>query len=226
MGGPALAGNRRTESPFINEVDQFTGQDGSYALPMLPYPENALEPHLDAQTLKIHHDKHHAGYVRGLNKAVEELDIAVKNNDYGLVKHWERELAFHGGGHYFHTLYWNSMSPAETKPSAKLNELIKKSFGMMVRFEEYFKAATAKVEASGWGVLAYEPVTDRLIILQVEKHQNQSPLMGIPLLVCDVWEHAYYLKYQNNRGHYIDSFMKLINWDAVSARLDAIKSAE
>jgi len=201
--------------------DVFTDNKGLYVLPVLPFDSGALEPYIDKQTVEIHHCKHHAGYVKGLNNAVDKVSECVKTGDYTLIKHWEKELAFHGAGHILHTLYWNNLSPRADLRSATLDAYLTKSFGSFEAFQQYFSAATAAVEGGGWGILAYQPGGDRLVVLQAEIHQNLSQWMAIPILVCDVWEHAYYLKYQNKRAEYIAAFFKIVNWQQVDKRLAA-----
>ena len=193
-----------------------------YELPALPYSYDALEPHIDEQTMRLHHDIHHAGYVKGLNRALNRLEGLRKLGDYDLVKHWSREAAFHGAGHLLHTLFWRNMSPdGGGKPRNKLlDSMIKRDFGSFDQFSSHFQAASSSVEGSGWGILAYEPIGRRLVVLQAEKHQNLTQWGCIPLLVVDVWEHAYYLHYQNRRGSYVDAFMKVVNWDDVAQRLE------
>lgn len=208
-------------SPPEGPVDKFCDAQGNYVLPELPYPQDALEPFIDKQTLEIHHQKHHAGYVKGLNTAVAKVKDALAGGDFGLIKHWEKELAFHGAGHFLHTMYWNNMSGSKTVPGQLTSRYITASFGSFDAFSAYFKAATNAVEASGWGILAYNPANDSLGVLQSEKHQNLSQWISVPLLVCDVWEHAYYLKYQNKRGDYMEAFMQIVNWDVVETRLSA-----
>jgi len=196
-------------------------QPQPFALPPLPY--KSLEPVIDDATLALHHDKHHAGYVAGANKALDELAKAREASDFALVKHWERELAFHGSGVLLHNLYWASMCPpgCGCKPSAALKEAIDASFGSQEKMLAQFSAATKAVEGSGWGILVWEPTTQRLAILTVEKHQDLTLWGGVPILVCDVWEHAYYLKYQNKRPDYVDAWAKIIDWDAAGKRFDA-----
>jgi len=188
-------------------------------LPELPYAYNALEPYYDAQTIEIHHSKHHAGYVSGLNNAFQQLQQARESRDYTLVKHWEREFAFHGSGHKLHTLFWKNMRPGDENNKAKgiLLTQIENNFESWDKFVEQFKAATVSVEGSGWGVLA-KCHHGKLHILALENHQNHLVPGMIPLLVCDVWEHAYYLKYQNRRAEWVDNFMKLIDWNEVTRR--------
>jgi superoxide dismutase, Fe-Mn family len=193
-----------------------------YELPALPYAYDALEPHIDEQTMRLHHDIHHAGYVKGLNRALNRLEGLRKLGDYDLIKYWSREAAFHGAGHILHTLFWRNMSPdGGGKPRSKLlDSMIKRDFGSFDQFSSQFQAASGSVEGSGWGILAYEPIGRRLVVLQAEKHQNLTQWGCIPLLVVDVWEHAYYLRYQNRRGSYVDAFMKVVNWDDVAQRLE------
>ncbi len=195
----------------------------SHELPPLPYDYNALEPHIDEQTMRLHHDKHHLSYVTGLNKAEEKLAEAREKNDYSLVKHWEREAAFHGAGHFLHTIFWENMSPkGGGKPaSGNLSDAINSRFGSFEVFLNHFKAAGAAVEGSGWVLLVRNNKTGTLDILTAEKHQNLTQWVVTPILVCDVWEHAYYLKYQNNRAAYLEAFCNLINWDDVEKRFAA-----
>jgi Fe-Mn family superoxide dismutase len=192
----------------------------AYTLPPLPYPKNALDGFLSAEILELHHDKHHAGYVKGLNNALAGLEEARKKGDFTHVKALERELAFHGSGHVLHSLYWNSMSPnGGGQPPARLAQALTASFGSVDAFRKQFAAASKAAEASAWGVLAYEPLGNRLLILAVEDHQNMSFQGSYPLLVCDVWEHAYYLRYKNDRGSYVDKFFDVINWQFADQRL-------
>lgn len=196
-----------------------------HELPPLPYAYDALEPHLDEQTMKLHHDIHHKAYVDGLNKAEEMLAKARESGDTGLVKHWSREAAFHGSGHFNHVIFWENMAPTGKggggEPSGELADRIKKDFGSVEAFKKHFNAAAAQVEGSGWGVLAYRPYDRKLVVLQSEKHQDLTQWGVIPLLMLDVWEHAYYLRYQNRRPAYIEAWWKVVKWADVARRLDA-----
>ncbi len=185
----------------------------AYTLPPLPYAANALDAFLSAEILTLHHDKHHAGYVKGLNEALEALAAARAAGNLDDVKSLTRAVAFHGSGHVLHTLYWNSMSPqGGGAPAGDLKAMIDASFGSVDAFRAHFAAATKQAEASGWGILAYEPFGNRLLVLAAESHQQMAVEGAVPLLVCDVWEHAYYLKYQNRRAEYVDKFFDVINW--------------
>jgi Fe-Mn family superoxide dismutase len=193
----------------------------AHKLPSLPYAYDALEPYIDEQTMRLHHDIHHAGYVKGLNNAEAKLAEARAAGDFALVKHWSREAAFHGSGHLLHAIFWPNMiaaSQAKSAPEGALAEAIERDFGGFEAFKAQFIAASGAVEGSGWGILAYRPADDTLTILTAEKHQNLTQWGVVPLLVLDVWEHAYYLKYQNRRGEYVKNFFNIINWDDVAAR--------
>lgn len=209
-------------------TNSFAGayENGQYALPNLPYGYDALEPLYDEQTLKIHHDKHHAKYVKKLNEALSKLENARKSNDYASVQAISNEIAFNGSGHILHTLFWHSMKPGgnEGKMPSDFKSALDEGFGSDTIALQQFAAATKAVEGSGWGVLAFEPVAQKLIVLQCEKHQNLTIWGVVPVLVCDVWEHAYYLKYQNDRDKWVDNFMKLANWDFAAQRFDEAKN--
>ena len=202
--------------------EQLTDGNGKYVLPELPYPKDALEPVIDKTTVELHHGKHHAAYVAGANKAEAELQKARDNGDFSMVKHWSRELAFHGSGHILHSIYWTNLtsSAKSGKPSSDLAKAIETDFGNYDKFKMQLANASIAVEASGWGVLAYQPFAKRLTILQCEKHQDLTTWGAVPLLVIDVWEHAYYLKYQNKRADYVNAIFSIINWDNVSARYE------
>lgn len=194
-----------------------------YTLPPLPYAKNALDGYLSAEILELHHDVHHAGYVKGLNKALADMEEARKKGDFSNIKALERAMAFHGSGHVLHSLYWNSMSPkGGGEPKGALKSAIEKSFGSVDAFRKQFAAATKAAEASAWGVLAYEPIGKRLVIVAAENHQNMGFQGSQPLLCCDVWEHAYYLRYKADRGAYVDRFFEVINWDYANQRLEQV----
>ncbi|WP_066294097.1 superoxide dismutase [Bacillus sp. FJAT-29937] len=192
---------------------------GNHALPPLPYPYNGLEPYISEEIMRLHHDKHHKSYVDGLNKAEIALHEARKSGDYSLVKHWSRELAFHGSGHYLHTIFWNNMKPkGGGKPSGSLLKEIEKYFGSFEAFKKHFSEAAKQVEGVGWAILVWSPRSRHLEILQSERHMLLTQWDTIPLLVLDVWEHAYYLQYQNNRGDYVNNWWNLVNWKNVEDR--------
>ena len=199
----------------------------AHELPPLPYAYDALEPYVDEQTMRLHHDIHHKGYVTGLNSAEAKLAEARANGDFSSVKHLSREAAFHGSGHILHSIFWPNMiaaSEAKAAPDGALAEAIDRDFGSFGAFKAQFVAASVAVEGSGWGILAYRPADDALVILTAEKHQNLTQWGVVPLLVLDVWEHAYYLKYQNRRPEYVNGFFNIINWDDVADRFAEAKA--
>ncbi|QED48483.1 superoxide dismutase [Cytobacillus dafuensis] len=192
---------------------------GQHTLPPLPYAYNALEPYISEEIMRLHHDKHHKSYVDGLNKAEIKLEEARKTGDYALVKHWSRELAFHGSGHYLHTIFWSNMKPkGGGKPAGRLLKEIETYFGSFEAFKKHFNEAAKQVEGVGWAILVWSPRSSHLEILQSEKHMNLTQWDTIPLLVLDVWEHAYYLQYKNNRGDYVNNWWNLVNWKNVEER--------
>ncbi|MGY5147489.1 MAG: superoxide dismutase [Candidatus Nitrosopumilus sp. bin_7KS] len=200
---------------------------GDFLLPDLPYAYDALEPHIDAQTMEIHHSKHHQAYTNGLNDAWDEM--AKENQDKGLLiilsdldqmKPEIRErINFHGGGYNNHELFWKSMKPGGGgEPGGKLKDAIDKEFGSFEKFKEKFSAETAVIQGSGWGWLIFNPVTKKI---QFKTTANQdSPITEelVPLLGLDVWEHAYYLKYENKRPSYIAAWWNVINWEEIELR--------
>lgn len=192
---------------------------GGHRLPPLPYAYDALEPYIDTETMRLHHDKHHQSYVDGLNQAEKMMQQAREKNNFDLIKHWEREAAFHGAGHYLHTIFWNIMSPQGGGPATgAIAKQIERDFGSYASFKEHFSQAAQAVEGGGWAILVWSPRSHRLEILQAEKHQNLSQWDVIPLLVLDVWEHAYYLKHQNDRKAYIKDWWNTVNWKHVNDR--------
>ncbi|AKU93243.1 superoxide dismutase [Vulgatibacter incomptus] len=197
-----------------------------YTLPPLPYAYEALDGYLSAEILHLHHDVHHAAYVKGLNTAAAGLADARKKGDFAQIKALERAMEFNGSGHVLHSLYWNSMSPqGGGQPTGVLKTAIEASFGSVDAFRGQFAAAAKAAEASAWGVLAYEPLGDRLVVVAAENHQNMG-FQGVqPLLCCDVWEHAYYLRYKADRASYVDRFFDVINWGSAEQRLRAVRPA-
>lgn len=211
--GLPQSGSAKEEDPMPHELSP------------LPYEYNALEPYYDEQTLRLHHDMHHAAYVKGLNAAEDRLAAMLQAGDYAAVKPVCKELAFHGSGHILHSIFWTNMKPGGGgEPAGALADAIKASFGGAQALSGLFVAAANAVEGSGWGILAYRPADSALVVLQAEKHENLTQWGVVPILVLDVWEHAYYLKYQNKRPEWTKTFMEhLVNWDDVAARLAAAR---
>ncbi|MCB2231628.1 superoxide dismutase [bacterium] len=228
-GMTALAGSL-IGSPLFT-AGQVSAQDAgapsSIELPPLPYAYDALEPYIDTATMQIHHDKHHQGYVNGLKAAEAALAEARDKNDYAMIEYWSKKLSFNYGGHYLHSMFWEIMAPSGNggggQPAGLLMQYIAKDFGSFDNFKAQFTAAASKVEGSGWGVIHYRPMDDRLVIGQIENQHKLAMWGSTPIMGIDVWEHAYYLKYQNKRGEYVDNWWNIVNWPSVSKRFRAAK---
>lgn len=194
---------------------------GGHSLPDLPYSYEALEPFISQEMMRIHHDKHHRAYVDGLNHAELELKKAREMKNFSLIKHLSRELAFHGSGHYLHTIFWKNMTPNGGRtPAGQLFREMENYFGSYQDFKDHFSEAALQVEGGGWAVLVWSPRARHLEVLQTEKHVHFIQWDTIPLLVLDVWEHAYYLQYRNNRSEYIRNWWMTVNWNDVEMRFD------
>jgi superoxide dismutase, Fe-Mn family len=206
----------------------------SFTLPKLPYDYNALAPYISEEQLKLHHDKHHQAYVNGANKLLTNIDEAMKTDtqldywvSFGYVKALAKELAFNIGGHMLHTTFWENMAPAGKggggQPGGAIADVINKEFGSFNAFKKMFSAAATSTEGSGWAALAMHPCIGRPIIVQIEKHNvNVIPNFQI-LMALDVWEHAYYVDYKNDRAKFVEAFWNLVNWDKVNKNLSFVK---
>ncbi|MEM4398983.1 MAG: superoxide dismutase [Candidatus Nitrosocaldus sp.] len=192
-----------------------------YTLPSLPYAYSALEPHIAKEIMELHHSKHHQAYVNGANAALDKLEQARKNNFQGVdVRAIERDLSFHLSGHILHSIFWPNMKPSGGgKPGGLLADMINANFGSFDAFKAQFTETAKSVEGIGWAMLVYEPSSDQLLTLNVEKHNMQAAHGTVPLLVLDVWEHAYYLQYKNDRASYINAWWNVVNWDDADTRL-------
>jgi Fe-Mn family superoxide dismutase len=193
---------------------------GQHQLPPLRYPYNALEPVISARTLKIHHDILHRGYVDNLNKIELQLVDARRTSNFANIRALERDLAYNGSGHILHSIFWTVMTPGGAKqPYGQSEYQITRYFGSIAAMVNQFTAAATNVEASGWGILAWAPSFGHLEVFTAENHQKLTDWGCIPVLVCDAWEHAYYLDYENRRPDYIKAWWGLVNWDDVERRL-------
>lgn len=198
----------------------------NFSLPKLPYDYKALEPYISETQLKLHHDKHHQTYVNKANEAFEKLDKAHSENMDLEMKALLKDLSFNVGGHMLHSTFWENMAPAGKgggSPGGAVADMINMGFGSFERFKKEFTMAASTAEGSGWAALAVHPCIDRPLIMQIEKHNvNVYPNFQI-LMVLDVWEHAYYLDYKNERPKFIDAFWNIVNWDKVNKNLGLVK---
>jgi superoxide dismutase, Fe-Mn family len=195
-------------------------------LPKLPYAYEALEPVIDKETVILHHDKHHNAYVVGFNGTLKKIVEARDKGDFSAIKALDKDLSFHGSGSVLHALYWENLCPKNEYKEPTSNaffDQVKTDFGDLSKLKAEMGAAAKAVEGSGWAVLAWDPSSGQLLVLQVENHQKLTIWGVVPLLVIDVWEHAYYLKYQNNRGAYVDALWGIVNWVTVGQRFNSIK---
>ncbi|MGI6341219.1 MAG: superoxide dismutase [Minisyncoccales bacterium] len=196
-----------------------------YTLPKLPYAYTDLEPFISSEQLITHHQKHHASYVDGANKVFEKLENFKEGRIDLDMKAISKELSFYMGGHKLHSLFWNNMVPVNAKEiPSEILKTIEKEFGSFERFKKEFTQAAISIEGSGWMALVYDKNTNRLLLMQIEKHNlNIYPDFDI-LLVLDLWEHAYYIDYKNERNKFIEAFFNIINWEEVTKRFNSIKS--
>jgi Fe-Mn family superoxide dismutase len=196
----------------------------AYSLPDLPYDYGALEPHYSAEMLELHHDKHHAAYVKGANTALEKLDAARTSDDFDAIVGLQKSLAFNVSGHVMHSLFWKNLSPdGGGKPEGDLQAAIDEFFGDFEAFKAQLTAVTTSVQGSGWGALAWEPIGQRLIVEQVYDHQGNVGNGSGPILVIDAWEHAFYLQYKNVKADYVEAIWNIVDWSDVAQRFDRVR---
>lgn len=194
-----------------------------YTLPELDYAYDALEPHISAEIMELHHTKHHANYVAGANAALEALQKAREEGTIGAqVTALSKNLAFNLGGHTNHSIFWKNLSPnGGGQPTGALAEAIDRDFGSFDAFKDHFKAAALGLQGSGWAVLGFDHIAGRLVIEQMTDQQGNLSINLTPLLMLDMWEHAFYLQYKNVKADYVEAVWNVFNWDDVTARFDA-----
>lgn len=195
----------------------------TYTLPDLAYDYGSLEPHISGRIMQLHHDKHHAAYVKGANEALDRLAEARHKNDFASIAGLEKALAFHVSGHVLHSLFWRNMTPkAGGRPTGALAGAIDRDFGSFDAFRKQMIAVASSIMGSGWAALAWEPVAGRLVTAQIYDHQSNVTQGGTPLLVLDAWEHAFYLQYQNRKTEFFEAVWNVWNWRDVAERLEAV----
>jgi len=191
-----------------------------YVLPDLPYDYGALEPHLSAKLMHLHHDRHHRGYVEAANRTFEKLAEAREQEEFGQISGLERALAFNVSGHVLHSIFWQNLVPrGGGRPQGELAKTIEADFGSFQSFKLEMVKAASTIMGSGWAALVWDPIVQRLAVAQVQDHQSQISQAGIPLLVMDAWEHAYYLQYETDKARYLEALWNLWNWEDVAKRL-------
>lgn len=194
----------------------------TYQLPELAYDYSALEPHISARIMELHHSKHHQAYVTGANAALEAMAEARDANSFGTLPKLQKDLAFNLGGHVNHSIFWQNLSPEGGEPTGDLLAAILEYFGSFEKFKNHFSAAAVGIQGSGWAYLAWDALGNRLIIGQLYDQQGNLALGNIPLLMLDMWEHAFYLDYQNVKADYVKAFWNIVNWDDVARRFGSV----
>ena len=190
-----------------------------YTLPNLPYDYSALEPHISGKIMELHHNKHHAGYVKNANTVLEQLEALREKDDFARLTALERSLAFNLSGHILHSIFWKNLAPkAGGTPDGEFATALKEHFGSFERFRKQMTEVAGTIMGSGWAALVWEPIGNKLLITQIYDHQSNLAQAGVPLMVLDAWEHAYYLQYENRKTEFFEAVWQLWNWQDISGR--------
>lgn len=201
--------------------------DEVYQLPDLNYDYGALEPHISGQIMELHHDKHHAAYVKGANTALEKLAAARDSDDFGAINKLQKDLAFHLSGHVLHSLFWQNLTPnGGDAPTGEVATQLESDFGGFEHFKRHMTEAANTIQGSGWALAAWDPASKRIIIEQVYDHQGNHGQGTMPLLAIDAWEHAYYLQYRNVKADFFQAVWNVFDWDDVAQKLKAARETE
>ncbi len=203
-----------------NGFDKLTDANGNFNHLPLPYNKNFLEPYMDEETVYLHHTFHHGGAVKAANNDLQKIRKAMDENNLETTDYWTKKLSYHFSSHVLHTIFWTNLTNKKTDPGGDLLKRIEKDFGSYDKLKVYLAKTSKDVDGNGWGILGYQPYSDKLTILQCENHEKLTQWGVVPLLVVDVWEHAYYLKYKNKRADFVDTMFQIINWDNVADRLN------
>jgi|SRR5210317_385032 Fe-Mn family superoxide dismutase len=194
----------------------------TYQLPELNYDYSALEPHISARIMELHHSKHHQAYVTGANAALEAMEKARSEDNFATLPKLQKDLAFNLGGHVNHSIFWKNLSPSSSAPEGDLAAAINEYFGSFEAFKNHFSAAAMGIQGSGWAYLAWDALGNRMIIGQLYDQQGNLAMGSIPLLMLDMWEHAFYLDYQNVKADYVKAFWNIVNWEDVANRFGSV----
>ncbi len=197
----------------------------TYTLPELSYDYSSLEPHISARIMEVHHSKHHQAYVTGANAALDAMAEARASGNFANLPKLQKDLAFNLGGHVNHSVFWQNLSPAGGEAQGELLAAITEYFGSFDAFRAHFTAAAIGIQGSGWAYLAWDALGNRMVIGQLYDQQGNIALGSVPLLMLDMWEHAFYLDYQNVKADYVKAFWNIINWEDVAKRFASVKVA-
>jgi superoxide dismutase, Fe-Mn family len=199
----------------------------TYVLPELDYDFGALEPHITGHLLELHHDKHHKAYVEKANQTLEKLAEAREKEDFSGLPGLEKALAFNLSGHVLHSIFWKNLKPhGGDAPAGDLARAIARDFGSFEHFKKQITEVAANIMGSGWAALVWEPLAGRLLTCQIYDHQSNLSQGGMPLMVIDAWEHAYYIQYENQKQEFFKAVWSLWNWDDVGARFEAARRVD
>lgn len=201
-------------------MDKITDKDGNFVLLPLPYSENFLEPSMDQETLHLHYTFHHGDAVKAANKDLQMIQKALGENNVETVDYWTKKLSFHLSSHILHTIFWTNLTNKKSDPTGALLKQIEKDFGTYDKLKVLISKTAKGVDGNGWGILGYQPYTQKLTVLQCENHEKLTQWGVVPILVIDVWEHSYYLKYRNRRAEFVDNLFPIINWDNAAERFN------
>jgi Fe-Mn family superoxide dismutase len=197
----------------------------AYTLPDLPYDYGALEPHISGEIMQLHHDKHHNTYVTALNEVLEKLAAARDKSDFGAIVGLEKTLSFNLGGHLNHSVFWKNLSPdGGDKPDGELAAAINESFGSFDGFQAHFTSAATTIQGSGWAILAWDTLGQSLHIVQLYDQQANVPVCMVPIVMVDMWEHAFYLQYKNVKPDYVKAWWNVVNWADAATRFEAART--
>jgi superoxide dismutase, Fe-Mn family len=198
-----------------------------YTLPELPYGFSALEPHISGEIMELHHGKHHASYVKNANDVLEQFDDTRNKNDLLRIASLEKALAFNLSGHILHSIFWMNMMPkGGGQPEGDLRSALDRDFGSFDVFKKQLTQVASSIMGSGWAALVWEPLGGRLLTTQIYDHQSNLSQGGVPLMVIDAWEHAYYLQYKSQKTAFFDAVWNLWNWRDISQRFDAARRVQ
>src|SRR5215510_8977669 len=222
VGGTSMLSAKDIFSSPLTDagIDKLTDATGNYTQQPLPYSENFLEPFMDAETLHLHYTFHHGGAVKSANTDLQKIKDALNANNLESVDFWTKKLSFHFSSHILHSIFWTNLANKKTEPAGDLLKRIEKHFSSFDKLKAYIAETSKNVDGNGWGILGYQPYSDSLTVLQCENHEKLTQWGVIPLLVIDVWEHSYYLKYRNRRAEFVDNLFSIINWDNAAQRFE------
>lgn len=222
LGGASLlpTGSVFAQGLQQSGMDQLTDAAGNFALQPLPFQESFLEPHMDQETLHLHYMFHHGDAVKAANKDLQMVKKALDENNVETVDYWTKKLSYHLSSHILHTIFWTNLTNHKTDPKGELLKQIDKDFGSYDKLKLLVSRTSKGVDGNGWGILGYHPSTKKLIVMQCENHEKLTLWGVVPILVIDVWEHSYYLKYRNRKAEFVDNIFNVLNWDNVADRYD------